>query len=229
MVALSALIAALWLGILTSISPCPLATNIAAMSYIGRSLGRPALTLWTGLLYTAGRALTYIVLGMLLVHGLLAAPLLSQWLQKYMAQLLGPLLIVVGMLLLELIPLPALPGGVGDGVRRRAEALGVWGGGLLGVVFALTFCPVSAALFFGGLLPLAVQHRSGFTLPLFYGVGTGLPVVVFAGLLAAGAHGIGTAFNCLSRIEWWARHATGVVFIGIGLYYVFTTVLLVGV
>lgn len=152
---------AFWFGILTSISPCPLATNIAAISFAGRKVGSVPQVLGAGLLYTLGRTLTYTILGILLVHGLMATPELSHLLQKYMNLLMGPLLILVAMILLKLLTIPAVSGGIGERMRKKVEKMGVCGAGLLGIVFALSFCPTSAALFFGSLLPLALQLKSG--------------------------------------------------------------------
>lgn len=210
---------ALWLGILTSISPCPLATNIAAVSFIGRRVGNTRGVFASGLLYTLGRTLAYLALGILLVASLLSIPRVSFVLQKYMNRALGPLLIITGMFLLELISIGLPGGGVGEWVRRRAERADIWGAGLLGVLFALSFCPVSAALFFGSLIPLAVKYRSGFLLPSIYGIGTGLPVLVFTILIAVGSRAVGKAFDRLAGIELWARRVTGVIFIGVGIYY----------
>jgi cytochrome c biogenesis protein CcdA len=218
----AAIASALWLGILTSISPCPLAMNITAISYIGRRVDDPRKVLLAGLIYTAGRVITYIVLGALLVASLLSAPRLSHVLQKYMNLALGPLLIIVGMILLEFITFTSRGGGVSEGMQRRVDRLGIWGALPLGAVFALTFCPVSAALFFGSLLALASSHESGVLLPAVYGVGTGLPVLVFAFLIAFGANRIGRAYDSLSTFELWARRITGVVFIAAGIYYSLT-------
>jgi len=210
---------AVWLGILTSISPCPLATNIAAISYIGRRVGSSREVFLTGLLYAVGRTLAYVVLAVLLVASVLSVPQVSMFLQKNMVQVLGPLLILVGMLLLELIEVNLGGSGMSERLQKRVETLGIWGALLLGMVFALTFCPVSAALFFGSLIPLAVKIRSSITLPSIYGLGTALPVLVFAVLIALSAHSVGKAFNRLSQVEWWARRITGVVFVLIGIYY----------
>ena len=210
---------ALWLGVLTSVSPCPLATNVAAMSFVGRRLASPRAVLASGLLYTLGRALTYAVLGGLLVASLLNAPVVSSLLQKYMNKLVGPLLIVVGVFLLELVSLPRGRGGVAETLQGRVERAGVWGAGLLGVVFALTFCPVSAALFFGSLLPLAVKEQSSVLLPLVFGVGTAVPVLAFALLIAGGATSLGRVFDQVARVERRARQATGVLFVVIGVYF----------
>jgi cytochrome c biogenesis protein CcdA len=213
------LASAFWLGILTSISPCPLTTNIAAISYVGRRVGKPASVLQAGLLYTAGRTLAYLLLGMLLVSSLLSAPSLSQVLQKHMNMALGPVLIVVGLILLELIPLPVGSSGLSAALQNKADSLGIGGAGLLGMVFALSFCPTSAALFFGSLLPLAVQQQSGILLPGVYGLATGLPVLLFALLLAFGTNKVAQAFNRIAAFEIWARRITGLLFVLIGGYY----------
>jgi cytochrome c-type biogenesis protein len=209
---------ALWLGVLTSVSPCPLATNIAAISYIAKGIEKPRQVVLSGVLYTLGRAVAYVVLGILLAYGLHSAPYVSSFLQKYMNKILGPLLIVVGMLLLELIRVSSPGSGAGERIGRRVEGMGPVGAGLLGIVFALSFCPVSAALFFGTLIPLSVKNDSTVLLPLLYGVGTALPVAGFAGVIAAGARSLGKAYSNVVLVERWARRATGVVFIGVGVY-----------
>ena len=210
---------ALWLGILTSISPCPLATNIAAISYIGRKVGNGRQVFLTGLLYTVGRTLAYLVLAVVLVASMLSSPQVSLFLQKYMHLVLGPLLIVVGMFLLGLIELNMGGGGMSEGLQKRVDAMGVWGALLLGVVFALTFCPTSAALFFGSLVPLSLKVNSSVALPIVYGIGTALPVMVFAVLLATSAQSVGKAYNVLAKIEWWARMVTGWIFVVVGIYF----------
>lgn len=209
---------ALWLGVLTSISPCPLATNIAAVSFIGKRVGSMQSVLLSGALYTAGRMLTYCVLGAGAVFGLLSIPDVSMFLQRNMNRILGPALFVTGLILLDIIGIPALRGGIGCRIRERIKSGGVWSAGLLGIVFALSLCPVSAALFFGSLIPLALKHESPIILPSVYGFGTGLPVFFFAVLLAFSAKTVGRAFHLLTRFELWARRITGIVFILSGVY-----------
>jgi cytochrome c biogenesis protein CcdA len=216
---LLALGSAFWLGILTSISPCPLATNIAAISYIGKRVEHPGAVLLSGLMYTFGRLLTYVALGVLIVSSVLSIPEVAMFLQRNMNRALGPVLIIVGLLLLDLFNL-RLPGfAASEKVTSRIEKWGVWGAGLLGMLFALSFCPVSAALFFGSLIPLAVNHQSSVVMPIVYGIGTALPVVVFAALIALGAKWVGTAFNRLSLFEKWTRRITALAFILVGIYY----------
>jgi cytochrome c biogenesis protein CcdA len=210
---------ALWLGVLTSISPCPLATNIAAISYIGRRVGSARNIFLSGLLYTLGRTLAYLGLAIVLVASVLSVPQIAMFLQKYMHLVLGPILIVVGMFLMGLIELNIGGKGMSESLQKRVDAMGVWGALLLGIIFALTFCPTSAALFFGSLIPLSLKMNSSVLLPVVYGVGTALPVIVFAALLATSAQSVGKAYNVLAKIEWWARMVTGVIFIVVGLYF----------
>jgi cytochrome c-type biogenesis protein len=210
---------ALCLGIFTSVNPCPLATNIAAISYIGRRVDSSRQVFLAGVLYAVGRTLAYLVLAVVLVATALSVPLVSIFLQKYMHLLLGPILILVGMLLLGLIQFNMGGRGVSEAMQRRVDAMGIWGALLLGIVFALSFCPTSAALFFGSLIPLSVSVKSSVMLPVLYGIGTALPVLVFAVLIALGAQWVGKAFNVLTKIEWWARVITGSIFLIVGVYF----------
>lgn len=210
---------ALWLGILTSISPCPLATNIAAVSFIGKQLSRNRQMVISGLLYALGRMVAYVGLSSILVAGILSIPEVSNFLQKYMNKLLGPLLVIIGMFLLELVEFGFPSLFPGNRIKERAAKSGIWGSGLLGILFALSFCPISAALFFGSLIPLSVRYQSSFVLPSIYGIGSGLPVIVFAFLAAFGVRSVAAAFNRLTKIEWWVRRVTGIIFILTGIYY----------
>jgi len=213
-----ALGAAFWLGLLTAVSPCPLATNIAAISYISRGVSSPRRVLFAGLFYALGRVLAYVALAALLVGGLFAVPDLAVFVQKHFNVVIGPLLVVAGMLLLELISLKLGKGIAMEGLQNKLAKAGHAGATGLGALFALAFCPVSAALFFISLIPLAVKHHSSVVVPAVYGLGTGLPVVVVAVMVALGARSIGTAFKKVTKIEWWARRVTGALFILVGIY-----------
>jgi cytochrome c biogenesis protein CcdA len=212
-------VSALWLGILTSISPCPLATNVAAMSFIGKELRSPMRMLLTGAVYTLGRAVAYAALAALLTASVFAIPDASFFLETYMNKALGPILILIGILLLDVIPVSLSASCVTDRLEVRLAASGWLGAGLLGMLFALSFCPVSAALFFGSLMPLAVSHGSAVVLPSVFGLGTGLPVFGFAVLIAFGAQRVGKVFSRLMRFEKWARRITAVVFIVVGIRF----------
>lgn len=208
---------ALWLGVLTSISPCPLATNIAAISYIGRRVDNTRYVLLAGLLYTVGRVLAYVGLAFLLVSTALSVPGVSLFLQKYMHLLVGPTLIIVGMFLVGLIEINIGGGGVSESVKQRIDRLGIWGALVLGILFALAFCPTSAALFFGNVMA-SLSAGSTILLPLLYGVGTALPVLGFAVLIAVGSQKLGETFNAVSKAERWARLGTGGIIVAVGVW-----------
>jgi cytochrome c-type biogenesis protein len=212
----------LWLGILTSISPCPLATNIAAVSFIGKNMGKSRNVLLSGLLYTAGRTAAYMTIGALLVASLMSMPALSAFLNNYMNKLLGPILIIAGMFLLELIEIGGKGSALGEKMQKFTEKSGLWGAFPLGIIFALSFCPISAALFFGSLIPLAVTHNSSVLLPSLYGIGTSIPVVIFALILTYSANLVSKAFTGITKVEFWARRITGVLFVIIGIYFTLT-------
>jgi cytochrome c biogenesis protein CcdA len=219
---LVALGSALWLGILTSISPCPLATNIAAISFLSRHIDKPWRTFVLGLLYTVGRILSYVAVGFVVMVSLISVPSLSLGLQTWMNRLIGPLLVVIGLFLLNVLRLniPSLGFGPGGRVERLAKRGGYLGAALLGAAFALSFCPVSAALFFGSLIPLALAHQSSATMFSVYGVGTAAPVLGFVTLLAFASHWLTKAMKVTATVERWAKAITGVVFLVIGIYYI---------
>ena len=211
---------AAWLGILTAISPCPLATNVAAISFIGRQMGNKLAIFLSGLLYTFGRVIAYLLLGYIISSGLFGIGEISRFLQNYLNEILGPLLILLGMVLLNLIGSGL--GGIqlaGTDIQQKAAKKGALYALPLGILFALSFCPVSAGLFFGALIPLTVKNSAPFIFPLVYGVGTAVPVVVFAFLIAFSSEMVGKAFNSLNKIEVFIRLITGATFIIAGIYY----------
>jgi len=217
---LLAVASALWLGILTSVSPCPLASNVAAISYLARDVDRPLRVLLSGVLYSLGRVITYVSLGTLVAGSLLSIPGVAFFLQNRMNQVLGPVLILAGMVLVGWIR-PGFSGFVSsEGTVSRLKALGGLGALLLGLLFALSFCPVSAGLFFGSLIPLALQQGAPVSLPLAYGIGTGLPVLAFALAIAFGLKGLSRLFQQASRLSSGLARLTGWVFLLVGLYYV---------
>jgi cytochrome c-type biogenesis protein len=213
------LVSVLWLGILTSISPCPLATNIAAVSFISQRITQKNTVLLSGILYTIGRSLTYIVLGILIVKALVDIPLLSDFLQRYVNKILGIVLILVGMVLLDLLRIPLNIPSISEHFAKKLADKGTFGSMPLGILFALAFCPISAALFFGGLIPVAVKAKSGIGLPLIYGIGTGLPVLLFAFLVAAGAGYMNNLYYRITKIEFYTKKVTGIIFVFVGIYY----------
>lgn len=218
---MAVILSALWLGILTSISPCPLASNIAAVSFLSRKIVHPGLVFLSGLAYTLGRMAAYSLLGFLIIGSLLKVPATANFLQQSMNALLGPVLIVSGLVLLDILKFTGVFSPVTYNGRKMLAEAGIAGAFGLGFIFALSFCPLSAALFFGSLIPLALKHPSGGVLPFIYGAATGLPVLAFAVAAACGARTLTRWFKATTRIEGWARKATGVVFLAVGGWYLF--------
>lgn len=208
----------LWLGILTSISPCPLATNIAAISYISKNTEHPKRILLSGLFYSLGRAAVYIILSMLIVNGLTASSKISYFLQSYILKILGPLLVMIGMFLIDFLNLDFLSFRLSNNDGKKYVDKGLIGTFALGFLFALSFCPVSAALFFGGMIPVALKYDSSVILPFSYGIGTALPVVIFAVSIVVGLKAVDKALVKLSKIERAMKYITGYIFILIGIY-----------
>ncbi len=216
------ILSALWLGILTAVSPCPLATNIAAISFIGRKAGQKNDVIVSGLLYALGRTMAYVILGGIITGGLLSSAESSRFLQKYMNEALGPILIILGLVLLGWIGSGASLSLGAAGLQKRAETGGIIWAVPIGALFALSFCPVSAGLFFGGLLPMALKQHSALVLPVVYGIGTSLPVVAFAFIMTFASGYVGRVFNKLTQIELWVRYLAGAAFILAGVYYCLT-------
>ncbi len=214
-----AIFSALWLGILTAISPCPLATNIAAISFISKNIECPFKTVYAGLLYVLGRILTYVVLGFIVVGGLLAIPSIANFLQHSINKFIGPILIIIGFILLNIIRLNFSFRVNHDKFQKFAEKSSFLGAFLLGVIFALSFCPVSAALFFGSLTSLAIEYHSRLMIPAMYGIGTGLPVVIFAMVIAFSMHKLSEIYHNVVKFETWFRRITGAIFILAGIYF----------
>lgn len=218
MTLISALLAALWLGLLTSVSPCPLATNIAAVSFLSRRMHSRRMAVAGAVAYAVGRAVVYVLLGLLLTLGLAAAPTLSTFLQTRLLPFVGPLLIIVALVLLGWIRLPLDFGFHNPKAAGRLARLGLLGEFLLGMLFALTFCPVSAALFFGTLLPLAVATPVPLPVLAVYGIGTALPVGVLAVLIALGLASAGKMIAALQHYQGRVRAATAAVILLVGLW-----------
>ena len=209
---------AFWFGVLTSISPCLLATNVTAISFIARRLDKPRYVLISAGFYTVGQALAFVLLAMLIVSTIVSIPLLASLLQKYMFRLLGPLLVVCGMLLLEIVELPPASGRLKGWAQGKFDG-GYWAAALLGIAFAMSFCPTTAALFFGSLIPLSAANNSHLFLPLIYAIGVALPVVIFSLVIALAANRVGALFKRVGQAEAYARRATGLIFLAVGIWF----------
>jgi cytochrome c biogenesis protein CcdA len=211
---------ALWLGLLTAISPCPLATNIAAISMTSYQLSKKAVVLLSGILYGIGRSITYIAISIVIIKLALNISSLSYFLQTYINKILGIILILVGMFLLDLFKMNLPSFTPSEKWTKRLSQSGIVGTFLLGALFALAFCPISAALFFGSLIPISIRQQSAIGMPLLYGLGSAAPVLGFAVLIAVSSEYISKFYQNLTRIEYYAKRITGVVFILVGIYYI---------
>nr|WP_320120487.1 aromatic aminobenezylarsenical efflux permease ArsG family transporter [uncultured Marinifilum sp.] len=209
------------LGIMTAISPCPLATNITATAYISKNLGDKRKIFFNGLVYTLGRAVSYTAIGLILFFGASKFDV-SSFFNTYGERLLGPLLIIIGIFMLDLISIK-FPG-VGsitnklNGEKIRGK---YWGALLMGMIFALAFCPYSGVLYFGMLIPLSISQTNGLILPVVYAIATGLPVIIIAYLLAFTLSGVGNFYNKVKSFEFWFRKVAALIFIIAGLYFTY--------
>lgn len=214
------LLTAFLLGILTAVSPCPLATNITAIGYIGKDISNRHRVFWGGILYTMGRVIAYTALGCVLI------PILREGASMFAIQkavghygslFVSPALILVGAFMLwgHRLNLPkfGFKGGAKPGLKGGMGAL------LLGVLFALAFCPTSGVFFFGMLIPLSAAETGGYLLPVVYAVATGLPVIIVAWILAYSVASLGKFYNRVQVFQKWFNRVVAVLFILVGIYY----------
>jgi cytochrome c biogenesis protein CcdA len=212
-------LAAFALGLLTAVSPCPLATNITATAYIAKGFTEKRKVLWSGVLYTAGRALSYTLIGLVVYFGASKFHV-ARFFQGNGEKFLAPVLIIIGLIMLGLIKLDFL-GKINftEKLSERFKNHGLTGALLLGVLFALAFCPYSGALYFGMLLPMTVASPDGLYLPIIFALGTGLPVLLFTYLIAFSMEKVGKYFKAIQRLEKVMRYVAGAVFLITGMYY----------
>jgi len=211
-------VSALALGLLTAISPCPMATNITAIGFIGKDLGNRNRVFFNGLIYTLGRTLSYTVLALILFYSADQFNISSVF-QQNGQKIIGPLLLIIGIFMLGIIKLnfPAF-----NKILERFQSrtkFNYWDVFLLGIIFALAFCPYSGVLYFGMLIPLTIS-TSGLHLPVVFAIATGIPVIIFAWLIAYAVSGVGTAYKKIKTFEFWFRKAVAAIFIAIGIYYI---------
>jgi threonine/homoserine/homoserine lactone efflux protein len=210
---------AIMLGILTSISPCPLATNVAAIAYLSKNLKTVKNTLANGACYALGRAVSYTLLAILIYYGSSAFQI-SKFAQSWGEKLIGPLLLFVGLAMLNIVKIK-LPssGGKLEKIKNWLAEKGNLGAFLLGALFALAFCPYSAVLFFCALIPLVLESSGGLLLPLLFALGTGVPVIIFSFLIVFGTQKIGKVFQTVRKIETIMRYIVAAIFLAVGFYY----------
>lgn len=213
------LLAALFLGLLTAISPCPLATNITAIGFISKDIEKRSKVFINGLIYTLGRAISYSAIALIIFFGA-DQMRFAGFFQQYGEKIIGPVLILIGIFMLGLIRIN-FPGF--NKLSEKIESkpvLGYWDVLLLGILFALAFCPYSGVLYFGMLIPMTVASAKGLYLPFVFAIATGVPVIIFAWLIAFTVSGVGKWYNRIKSFEKWFRKVIAVIFILVGIYYI---------
>jgi cytochrome c-type biogenesis protein len=210
---------AILLGLMTSISPCPLATNITAIGFISKDIDNRNRVFLNGLFYTLGRVIAYTTIALVIYLGADQFRF-SGFFQQYGEKIIGPLLLMIGLFMLDIIRLkfPGL-GGLTSKLEKRKSWRYI-DAVLLGMVFALAFCPYSGVLYFGMLIPMTVASTAGLYLPVLFAIATGIPVILFAWLLAYTVSGIGVVYKKIKVFERWFRRVIAVLFIGVGIYYI---------
>lgn len=213
-----AFLTAILLGLMTAISPCPLATNISAIGFISRNIENRPRVFINGLVYTLGRAISYTGLALIIFFGA-SKMQISLIFQGWGEKLLGPILILIGLFMLDIIKIN-FPGfsTLTNKIGEKGEG-SYWSTLLLGMLFALAFCPYSGVLYFAMLIPMTVASASGLYLPVLFAIATGLPVILFAWLLAFAVGNVGKLYNQIKTFELWFRRIVSIVFIGVGVYY----------
>jgi len=215
------LVAAFFIGLLMTFTPCPLATNITAIAFISRKIDDSRHTLFVGVLYALGRMAAYISLTALIVYAGLNIQSISFFLQEYGEKLIGPFLVVMGVLMLEIVDIP-LPGGHGwlQKIEISLGEKGYLGGFLLGVIFALALCPFSAVLFFGMLIPIALKTGDALLVPAVFAIATAFPVIIIFLVLVGGVKRVSGMMDAMQKMEKWIKWTVAALFIIVGIYYI---------
>jgi cytochrome c-type biogenesis protein len=212
------LISALLLGLLTAIAPCPMTINITAVGFIGRDITQRERIFSNGIFYALGTIFSYTTLALILYFGADQFRV-SQFFQNYSEKIIGPLLLIIGLLMIGIIRIDFPMWNRLTKKFENRKSFRAWDSFLLGLILALAFCPYSGVLYFGMLIPLIISTSSPWNSVVF-SLSAGLPIVLFAWLLAFTVSGVGRVFNRLKSFEFWFRKVVAAVFIGIGLYYI---------
>lgn len=209
---------AILLGLLTAVSPCPFATNITALSFVSKDISNKRKVFINGLIYTLGRAVSYVLLAAVLIFSAEQFHL-SSFFQRYGEKALGPLLIVIGLFMLGVLNfhIPLLSS-LFQKVSQKSS-YSYWHVFLIGILFALAFCPYSGVLYFGLLLPMSIESSLGLLLPFVFSIATGIPVIIFAWLLAYAFSQVGKYYKRIQNIELWFRKFIAFIFLFVGIYY----------
>lgn len=212
------------LGLMTALSPCPLATNITATAYLSKDITEKRRVLFNGIFYTLGRTFSYTALGLIFYFGASKFQV-AKLLQNVGGIYLGIGLVIIGILMLDFIKIN-IPGlnKINQKVSQKNMKKSYLNAFLLGVLFALAFCPYSGVLYFGVLIPMTISSPTGLLLPPIFAIATGLPVIIIAYLLAYSMSNVGKFYNKMKTFEVWFRRIISSIFIIVGLYYIIVNI-----
>jgi len=217
------LVSALLFGLMGALAPCQISTNVAALAFLSRDVSDPRRIWGQTAAFIAGKVTVYLLVGGAVVILSLQLNQVNDAVVPVVViarRALGPLLIVVGLFMLGLLKLPLslgerfsawLEGKVG-------QRQGVIPAYLLGVAFSFTFCPTLFWLFFGLTIPLAIASPGGVLFPGVFALGTALPVLGLAAVIASGSVNVGQFVKRFKAANIWIQRAVGVIFVVIGLH-----------
>jgi cytochrome c biogenesis protein CcdA len=211
---------ALLVGMMAALGPCTMATNVATLAYISRRISERQFAIMASLLYALGRIVSLSLLGIIIIAIGMETPVIQNFLQDVGTYIMGPVLIIAGILMLVADRISFGQGGRMAAMASKVANQGLWGAFLMGVFFGIAFCPYSAVLYFMVLIPLALTVKAGIILPPFFALGTGLPVIIFGALISLGATAVSRWVNNISKAEKYLRIIMALIFIGVGVYYI---------
>ncbi|MCK9160257.1 MAG: aromatic aminobenezylarsenical efflux permease ArsG family transporter [Bacteroidaceae bacterium] len=218
------IVTAFLLGILTAVSPCPLATNITSIGYISKHIENRSKIFWSGVLYALGRVTSYTILGAIIISILREGSsmfAIQKVISNYGEMFIAPALILIGLFMLfgDKLNLPRF----GFTQTQKAGKLkGLWGSFCIGMLFAMAFCPTSGMFYFGMLMPMSAAQTGGYFLPVVFAIATSLPVIIVGWILAYSVSKIGKFYNHVQVFQKWFSRLIAFLFIVVGIYYAIT-------
>ncbi len=213
------LLSALFLGIMVAVAPCTIASNVSVIGFLMRERQNKRKVFLNGAVYTLGRTVAYGLLGTAIFY--FAGGLkIGELLQHSVGKIIGPLFILVGFLMLDLVHIH----GLADKCQRWLDVKKFqkrnWSAFGMGLLLAFAFCPYCAAIYFGMLIPFSFTVSHGVALPWIFGIGAAVPVFITIGVIAFSYNRLYKLYNKLQKFEIWFRRILGVLFILSGMLFV---------
>lgn len=215
------MLTALLLGLLTSVSPCTFTTNVMVLAFIGKDVDGGRRAFLNGLVYCLGRIITYSILGIACIFLLREGADtfgIQMFVSDYGGYVLAPTLILFGLFLLFGDRLPLRKFGF-HATDRSKQLTGTLGALVLGLLFALAFCPISGVFYFGMLLPMSAVEPGGYFFPVIFAIGSSVIVVLIAWIVSFSMSRLSRFYNVVTVFQRRANVVVGIAFILAGLYY----------